>query len=94
MKGIEINFMNRPNSDGTITKSIVIADCLIAQSGSPTIRKPQVTVHLPKASQERVDGAWFSYDGNMYHVIGTTAKSMDDNTPTRWNRYAIAERVY
>ena len=49
MKGIEINFMNRPNSDGTITKSIVIADCLIAQSGAPTIRKPQVTVHLPKA---------------------------------------------
>ena len=52
MKGIEINFMNRPNSDGTITKSIVISDSLIVQSGSPTIRKPQVTVHLPKVSQE------------------------------------------
>ncbi len=52
MKGIEINFRNRPNSDGTITKSIIIPDCLVAQSGSPTIRKPQVTVHLPKVSKE------------------------------------------
>jgi len=93
MIGVDINFVNRPNPDGTVS-NLTIKDCLVAQSGSPTARRPQVTVHLPKADNSNVSDAWFSYDGAMYHVVGTAAKSIADNTPTRWNRYCIAEKVY
>lgn len=93
MIGVTINFKNRPNNDGTLS-NVTIKDCLIAQSGAPTARRPQVLVHLPKTDTSVINGAWFDYDGFTYHVIGTTAKSIEDNTPTRWNRYCIAEKIY
>lgn len=93
MNGLKIDFKNRPNEDGTVS-NISIKDCLIAQNGSPTTSRPQVLVHLPKADKSNVEGAWFDYDGSTYHVIGITAPSMADNTPTRWNRYCIAEKIY
>lgn len=93
MIGQEIYFKNKPNDDGTLS-NIKIRDCLISQNGSPAALRPQVTVHLPKKDTSNVEHAWFEYDGSTYHVIGQTAKSMDDNTPTRWNRYIIAEKIY
>lgn len=93
MKGITINFKNRPNENGTVS-NFTIVDCLVAQSGSPTLQRPQVLVHLPKTDDSSVEGAWFEYEGSSYHVIGTTSPSIADNTPTRWNRYSIAEKVY
>ena len=93
MTGQTVYFKNRPNDNGTLS-NITIEDCLVAQSGGPTAIRPQVTVHLPKKNTDNVDGAWFEYDGGTYHVIGQTAKSMDSNTPTRWNRYVIAEKIY
>lgn len=93
MKGINVDFKNRPNEDGSVS-NFTVKDCLIAQSGSPTSRRPQVTVHLPKSDSANVNGAWFDYDNATYHVIGTAAKSIEDNTPTRWNRYCIGEKVY
>lgn len=93
MIGIDINFKNRPNEDATWS-NFTIKDCLIAQSGSPAVRRPQVIVHLPKTSDENIEGAWFDYEGSTYHVIGMTAPGIAENTPTRWNRYGLAEKIY
>jgi len=93
MKGITVDFRNKPNQDGT-TSNFVVKDCLIAQSGSPASRRPQVIVHLPKADPVDVTGAWFEYERITYHVIGVEAPSIQENTPTRWNRYIIAEKMY
>lgn len=84
-------FKNKPTPNGLIT--FTINDCIIAPNGSPNISRPQILIHLPKESTEEVDGAWVNYDGWSWHVIGTNARLMDSNTPNRWNRYAIAERI-
>ena len=91
-----VEFINRPNPNGTITKSTKVAGCLIAQNGSPTGARPEILVHLPRTFTEEVNGAWINLEGHSYHVIGTTiqAKPMEGNQPTPWNRYCIAERIY
>lgn len=90
-----IEFVNRPNADSTITKKTEVNGCLIAQNGSPTGRRPEILIHLPRTFEGEVDGAWVNFEGHSYHVIGTTiqAKPMDANKPTPWNRYCIAERI-
>lgn len=93
IKGIDIEFKNKPNADGTLS-SFTIKDCLISQNGAPGTRKPQVTIHLPKGDSASVDGAWLEYAGNTYHVIGEAVPSIKENTPTRWDRFAIAEKIY
>lgn len=92
MKGIAIEFKNHPDSNSGV-ETFVIQDCLIANNGSPNATRPQILIHLPKADSRKVDGAWVNYNGFSWHVIGTTTPQMDENTPTRWNRYAIAERI-
>ena len=94
MKTITVKFINRPNPDGTVTGEISVAGCLIAQHGAATAPRPQILIHLPKSFEEDVKGAWVTYEGNDYHVVGVTVKNMDANTPTSWNRYAIAEKIY
>ena len=91
-----IEFINRPNDDGTITESIRVDGCLFSQNGSPTGTRPELLIHLPRTFTEEVNGAWVNLEGHSYHVIGTTiqAKPMDANKPTPWNRYCIAERIY
>lgn len=89
-----VNFLNRPNEDGTVTSQISVPGCLIAQHGASTARRPQVIIHLPKSFTDTVNGAWVHVEGGYYHVIGTTIGSMIENTPTKWNRYAIAEKIY
>lgn len=91
-----IEFVNRPNPDGTITEQIKVAGCLIAQNGSPTGLRPEIIVHLPRTFTEEVNGSWINLEDHSYHVIGTTVqtKPMDANKPTPWNRYCIAERIY
>lgn len=93
MKTTTVKFINRPNEDGTVTPEIAVSGCLIANNGSPTMNRPQILVHLPKKFTGTVDGAWVDYDGHSYHVVGTSVVNMDGNTPTDWNRYAIAERI-
>ena len=92
MNVIDVNFKNRPNDDGTLTPSIVVKGCLVANNGSPTMDRPQILIHLPKTFTGEVVGAWVDYNGHSYHVVGTSVEQMDSNTPTSWNRYAIAER--
>ncbi len=92
MIGTEIKFKNRPLETGGF-ETFTIKDCLVANNGSPNASRPQILIHLPKTDQRPVDGAFVTYNGQDYHVVDTTAPQMDGNTPTRWDRYAIAERI-
>ena len=94
IKGTTIDFLNRVNPDGTTTEKISVPGCTIAPHGDPTTGRPRIAIHLPKSFTEDVNGSWVNYDDNYYHVIGTTAPNMAENTPTPWNRYAVAEKIY
>lgn len=96
MKTTTIQFVNRPNDDGTVTRLIEVPGCLIAQNGSPTGQRPEILIHLPRKFTDSVTNAWVNLEGHGYHVIGTTVKveSMDANKPTPWDRYVIAEKIY
>lgn len=91
MIGASVTFKNHPTANGL--ESFTIKDCLVANNGSPNAVRPQILIHLPKTDDHDVVGAFVSYDGYDWHVVGTTVPQMDGNTPTRWNRYAIAERI-
>lgn len=93
LKGIDIEFKNRPNEDATLS-TFTIKDCLISQNGSPTTSRPQILIHLPKLCKKSIEGSWVEYEGSFYHVIGSTVPGMAMNTPTRWDRYCIAEKIY
>lgn len=92
MRTTIVKFKNRPNEDGTITPLIIVRGCLVANNGSPTADRPMILIHLPRTFTEDVVGAWVDYDGHSFHVIGVSNRQMDTNTPTDWDRYAIAER--
>ena len=96
MKKTTVIFKNRPNDDGTVTETIEVPGCLIAQNGTPTAPRPQILIHLPKSFKDDVSDSWVNHEGHSYHVIGVSVKfePMDPNVPTDWNRYAIAERIY
>ena len=91
MISIDVEFKNHPTAEGLET--FTISDCLIANNGSPNVSRPQILIHLPKTDDHDVNGSFVSYEGFDWHVVGTTVAQMDGNTPTRWNRYAIAERI-
>ena len=91
MIGISVTFKNHPTVDGLET--FIIDDCLVANNGSPNASRPQILIHIPKTDDHDVNNSFVSYEGCEWHVIGTTVAQMDGNTPTRWNRYAIAERI-
>lgn len=91
MKTLTVRFLNKPTATGL--ESFDVAGCLVYPNGSPNIARPQIAVHLPKSDNHDVDGAFIDYDGYWWHVVGTTARKQDANTPTSWNRYAIAERI-
>ena len=91
MIGASVTFRNRPTVTGLET--FTIDDCLIANNTTPNASRPQILIHLPKTDKRAVDGAFVSFEGYDWHVIGTTTTQMDENTPTRWNRYAVAERI-
>ena len=91
MKSLTLTFKNYPMVGRFDT--FAIKDCMVANNGTPNIGRPQIIIHLPKTDSHDVNGSFVNYDGHDYHVVGTTARQMDDNTPTRWNRYAIAERI-
>ena len=91
MIGTSITFKNHPTVNGLET--FTIDDCLVANNGSPNASRPQILIHIPKADDHDVNNSFVSYEGYEWHVVGTTVAQMDGNTPTRWNRYAIAERI-
>lgn len=85
-------FKNHVTATGGF-ENITIDGCLVANNGSPNASRPQILIHLPKNDSHDVDGSFVTYAGHDYFVTGTTAAQMDENTPTQWNRYAVAERI-
>jgi len=91
MRTRSITFKNIPTANGFQT--ITIEGCTIGNYGSPNTNRPKVIINLPKTDSHDVDGSFVNWDGYDYHVVGTSAVNMSENTPTPWNRYAIAERI-
>lgn len=84
------------------TTEVEVEDCLIAPITEPaTAReqqameqsKDQVRIHMPKASTEDVSDSDVVWDGKTFHTDSDSVVFMDENTPTRWNRYFRAESV-
>lgn len=83
-------------------QTVSISDCLVAPPTEPYDRVESsaldrnvtlVRVHLPKADERDVSGSSFEYAGETFRVIGKPVRFMNENTPTRWNRYLRAEAV-
>ena len=82
---------------------IVVNDCLVAPITEPTNQreeqaiaqgKIQVRVHLPKTSSDDVSDSDFTWGGKTFHCDSDSVVFMDENCPTRWNRYFRAEAHY
>lgn len=94
--GAKDSFNNPVYSEEILT----IDDCLVAPPTEPYDRVESaaldrdvtlVRVHLPKLDTRDVSDSHFTYDGERFRVIGKPVKFMNENTPTRWNRYMRAE---
>lgn len=97
MEGVDITFKNVITKDGKLA-DITVKDCLVGPTGSATSLRPQIIIHLPKKFKGEVKSGWVDYGGDQYHVTnqtssGTTAPLITSNTPTRWDRYCIAEII-
>lgn len=109
MKGMSITFSQKVasgtddlNNPTYTEQDVTVADCLVAPITEPASAREQqamdqsrdqVRVHLPKASTDDVANSTFSYNGKTFTVDSDSVVFMDDNTPTRWNRYFRAESV-
>lgn len=109
MKGMTVTFSKKVaagkddlNNPTYTTQNISIDDVLIAPITEPTNaretqaleqQRDQVRVHLPKATNQDISDSSFVYDGKTFKVDSDSVKFMDENTPTRWNRYLRAECV-
>lgn len=109
MKGITVTFTRKVangtddlNNPTYTTEDVEIADCLVAPIVEPqTAReqqaydqsRDQVRVHLPKATTEDVSNSTFVYDGKTFTVDSDSVIFIEENTPTRWNRYFRAECI-
>jgi hypothetical protein len=109
MKGMTVTFIKKVaagtddlNNPTYTTQSISIDDVLIAPITEPANaretqaleqQRDQVRVHLPKATNQDISDSSFVYDGKTFKVDSDSVKFMDENTPTRWNRYLRAECV-
>jgi hypothetical protein len=109
MNGISLTFTKRVASgvdalnNPTYTDTeITIDDCLIAPITEPANAREQqameqsrdqVRIHLPKASDDDISHSTLTWGGKVFNIDSDSVVFMDDNTPTRWNRYFRAERV-
>lgn len=94
-----VDDLNNPTYTDT---PVVVADCLIAPITEPSNAREQqaidqsrdqVRLHLPKASTADVSNSTFVYNGKTFKVDSDSVLFMNDNTPTRWNRYFRAECI-
>lgn len=87
----------------TTEEVIEVDDCLIAPITEPTTAreqqaieqgKIQVHIHLPKTSDDDVSDSTVEWNGKLFHVDSDSVVFMNENCPTRWNRYFRAEHIY
>lgn len=109
MKGITLTFVKQTangtdslNNPTYTTTEIDVDDCLIAPITEPVSAREQqafeqsrdqVRIHMPKASDDDVSDSTVAWGGKTFHVDSDSAVFMNENTPTRWNRYFRAEVV-
>lgn len=109
MVGMEIEFKQKVEASRDDLNNpvyeivgITVADCLIAPLTAPaTAReqqaidqmKDQVTIHIPKTYTGDVSGSYVAWGGKIFHLDSSSIPFMNENTPTRWNRYFTAESV-
>ena len=109
MKGISLTFVKKIASgvDGLnnpiyATQDVVVDDCLIAPVTEPVSAREQqaieqsrdqIRIHIPKASIDDISNSDVTYDGKVFHLDSDSVVFMNDNTPTRWNRYIRAECI-
>ena len=109
MKGITLTFAMKTQTGtdamGNAIMSVAnvdVDDCLIAPIAEPTTAretqamqqsKDQVRIHLPKAFTGDVSNSDVIWDGKTFHLDSDSVSFMNENTPTRWNRYFRAEAL-
>jgi len=83
--------------------NVVVDGCLIAPITEPTSHreeqaieqgKIQVRIHLPKTFTGDVSDSDVEWDGKTFHLDSDSVAFMNENCPTKWNRYFRAEAVY
>src|SRR5688572_9412422 len=109
MKGTTLEFKQKVqtgtdefnNPTGEIVV-LSVADCLIAQITEPqTAReqqamhqaKDQVRIHIPKTCTTDLAHSYIAWGGKIFQLDSYSVAFMNENTPTRWNRYVRAESV-
>jgi hypothetical protein len=109
MKGITLTFVKQVesgvdalNNPTYTTESVDVDDCLIAPIIEPATAREQqameqsrdqVRIHMPKASSEDVSDSDVTWNGKVFHIDSDSVVFMDENTPTRWNRYFRGECI-
>lgn len=109
MKGITLTFSKRTatgtdalNNPTYTTSDITVDDCLIAPISEPVSAREQqamqqsrdqVRIHLPKTCTSDVSDSDVEWDGKTFHLDSDSVVFMNDNTPTRWNRYIRGECI-
>lgn len=93
-----------PFNNPTFTEQeIEVSDCLIAPITEPTNQrevqaleqgKLQVRIHLPKTFTSDVSNSTVEYKGKVFSLDSDSVAFMDENCPTKWNRYFRAEAYY
>lgn len=82
--------------------TVEVEDCLIAPITEPSTAREQqameqsrdqVRVHFPKAYTGSLPHATFEWGGKTFTLDSDSVPFMNENTPTRWNRYVRAESV-
>lgn len=96
------NGVDALNNPTYTTQNIDVDDCLIAPMVEPlsareqqalSQNRDQVRIHLPKAFSGDVSDSNVNWQGKLFHLDSDSVTFMDENTPTRWNRYIRAENV-
>lgn len=85
------------------TQDVTVDDCLIAPITEPSNDreeqamhqgKIQVRIHLPKTFDGDVSDSDVEWGGKTFHLDSDSVVFMNENCPTRWNRYFRAEAHY
>lgn len=84
-------------------QAISVEGCLIAPITEPSSHreeqaieqgKIQVRIHLPKTFTGDVSDSDVEWDGKTFHLDSDSVAFMNENCPTKWNRYFRAEAIY
>jgi hypothetical protein len=91
--------LNNPTYE---TSEVAIDDCLVAPITEPVSAREQqakeqsrdqIRIHIPKASTADIGNSTVIWDGKTFKVDSDSTVFMNENTPTRWNRYFRAEAI-